>query len=126
MKNTLSWIWFLFTSIILPFFVISIAYNSYESDAVLISIGIIIYTTIAYGIDIIVKSQSVQFLSLGEKIVWIEQATELITEEQRDVELEEIRDAASKSNKDEPKRIIFYLSLFVMQIIAVMAMMSSY
>lgn len=124
MKNIFSWIWFLFTSVFLPFFVILIAYNSYESN-VLISIGVIIYTTIAYGTDVITKSQSLQFLSLGEKIVWIEQATKLITAKQRDEELEEIRQASNKINKDEPKRIIFYLTLLVMQIFAVLNMMSS-
>ncbi|MBT6755734.1 MAG: hypothetical protein HN981_02155 [Candidatus Pacebacteria bacterium] len=122
MKKILSWSWFIFTRVLIPFFVILLAYD-YGNNAALISMSIIIYTTISYAIDQLTKLQSLRFLSMSERLVNIGYSSKTIGKDQKESELREIVEATEKINQEEAKRIVYYISLFLMQIVAVFSMM---
>ena len=82
MKKILSWSWFIFTRVLIPFFVILLAYD-YGNNAALISMSIIIYTTISYAIDQLTKLQSLRFLSMSERLVNIGNSSKTIGKDQK-------------------------------------------
>ena len=85
--------------------------------------SIIIYTTISYAIDQLTKLQSLRFLSMSERLVNIGYSSKTIGKDQKESELREIVEATEKINQEEAKRIVYYISLFLMQIVAVFSMM---